>query len=92
MGEIAALGAQLVGLVCDVYSVIVLAGVFTSWIRLRPDHPFAHLLHRTTEPVYARMRRIVPTTFGGFDIAPLFLLVLVQLVRAALQRLLLGLV
>jgi YggT family protein len=79
--------AQVLGIACDVYTVIIFAGIVLSWIRFDPHHPFSLFIRQATEPVYDRIRRVVPTTFGMIDLAPLIVLVLVQVLRSVAQHL-----
>jgi len=70
-------------LILDLYSLVLFAAVFLSWINLSPDNQFLRLVQRLTEPVLAPLRRVLPTA-GGFDFSPIVALLLVRL----LQRLL----
>lgn len=74
---------MLLARLIDLYSLIVLAAVIVSWIRLPPYHPAVKLLNNLTEPALAPIRKIIPP-MGGLDITPMLLLVLLQLVKGAL--------
>ena len=67
----------------DLYTVVILAAVILSWIRLSPDNPVAKIVHILTEPVLAPARQIIPS-FGGLDISPMLVLVALQVIRSAL--------
>jgi len=69
----------------DLYTIVILAAVILSWIRLSPGNPVSQLLHTLTEPVLAPVRRIIPS-FGGLDISPMLVLVALQVIRSALVR------
>ena len=56
--------------------VIVLADVIVSWIN--QASPFAPFLQSITRPLYGVFRRFIPP-IGGFDLSPLFLLLVVQI-------------
>jgi YggT family protein len=47
------------------------------------------MLYRLTEPVYAKMRQYIPTTFGGMDLAPLILIFALIFLETFLQKVLL---
>jgi YggT family protein len=64
----------------DLYSLVVLVAVITSWIRLSPGHPIVRVTRALTEPVLAPIRRIVPP-MSGLDLSPMILLLALQLVR-----------
>jgi YggT family protein len=69
----------------DLYTIVVLATVILSWIRLSPGNPLSQLLHRLTEPVLAPARRIIPP-LGGLDLSPLLVLIALQAIRSILIR------
>ena len=64
----------------DVYSLIVLAVVFTHWIRVPKDNFVSRLLEIVTEPILRPIRRLVPT-LAGIDFAPLILFAGIRLFR-----------
>ena len=46
------------------------------------------MLYRLTEPVYAKIRGLIPTTFGGMDLAPLILIFALIFLETFLQKIL----
>jgi YggT family protein len=76
---------QLLIQLIDLYTVVILAAVILSWIRLSPGTPVSKLVHMLTEPVLAPARRIIPP-FGGLDILPMLVLIALQVIRSALIR------
>ena len=58
----------------DAYSLVVVASVVVSWTNVPRDHPAVRLLQRTTEPVLAPIRKVLPS-MGGVDFSPLVLLI-----------------
>ncbi|MBX3131597.1 MAG: YggT family protein [Polyangiaceae bacterium] len=64
----------------DIYSLVVLVAVVSSWLRLSPDHPVSRLTEALVEPVLAPIRKILPS-MGGFDFSPMVLLFGLQLLR-----------
>ena len=73
----------IVSLAFDAYTLIVLASVIGSWLRLSEDHPLVRWTSALTEPVLAPIRRLLPST-GGIDISPMVLLLALRLVRRLL--------
>lgn len=69
----------------DGYSLVVLAAVVLSWIRLDPDNPLVKVVHALTEPVLGRIRSILPD-FGGIDFSPMLLLMALRLLSWLLIR------
>jgi YggT family protein len=80
-----------VGIILDqvifIYVWIIIIAAFISWTRLDPYHPVVQGLYRLTEPVYNFIRRRVRTDFGGFDIAPIVVLLGLQFIRLFLVKL-----
>lgn len=71
--------ASLIGLLqlaVSALSALVLIYALMSW--LQPDNPLFHTAERLVQPWLDPVRRVVPL-MGGVDLAPLVLLVLLQL-------------
>ena len=60
--------------ILTIYMFIVVAAALITWVQPNPYNPIVRFLFQVTEPVYSRIRRIIPTNFGGFDIAPIILI------------------
>lgn len=70
----------LVLFLLDLYSFVVFVAVALSWLRLSPANPVVRLTSALTEPVLAPLRRRIPP-LGGFDITPVVLLLVIQLIK-----------
>lgn len=70
--------ASILHTVINIYIWVIIAAAIISWVRPDPYNPIVQLLYRLTEPVYAWIRRLVPTVFGGIDLAPLVVLLALQ--------------
>lgn len=70
------------------YKWVVIISAILSWVRPDPYNPIVQMLYRLTEPVYARIRRVIPTTFGGMDLAPLILIFALIFLETFLQKIL----
>ena len=55
------------------FCVVIISALLT-WVKPDPYNPIVQILYRLTEPVYAFIRRYIPTVFGGMDLAPLILI------------------
>lgn len=62
---------------------VVLIDVILSWVN--PQTPFAPLLASITRPLYGFFRRFIPPV-GGFDLSPLFLILLLQVAFIVLNN------
>lgn len=80
--------AYIIGRVCDLYSIIVLAAVILSWVRIDPSNPIVRLVRQVTEPPMQFIRKVVPfVVIGGLDLSPIVLLLGLRLLAQAFQRL-----
>ena len=69
----------------DLYTIVVLAAVVLTWIRLAPGNPVLQFVLMLTEPVLGPARRIIPP-LGGLDISPMLVLIALQAIRSVLAR------
>lgn len=72
----------------EIYIWIIIAAALISWVQPNPYNPIVMLLHRLTQPVYAMIKRFIPTAIGGFDLAPIIVIVAVQFISQILSSLL----
>ncbi len=80
--------AEVIDLVIQIYTYIVIARAIVSWVNPDPYNPIVRFLYQATEPVLVRIRRMIPSVFGGFDLSPIILLVGLTLLRRLLLALL----
>jgi YggT family protein len=82
---------QILLLILDVAWFIMIAHIVMSWLIsfqvLNLHQPFVRQvwdgLNRLLEPIYAPVRRILPST-GGLDLAPLVVLIAIYAIRIIL--------
>jgi len=84
MGSIVSGLGGIVHSLLTVYIWIVIIGALLSWVRPDPYNPIVQIIYRLTEPAYALIRRMFPTVFNGLDLAPLILIVLLQVIDVIL--------
>lgn len=63
---------------------MVLAHVVISWLALFGAYLYVRPLEAAMRVLYGWVRRVIPTTFGPFDIAPVVVLIAVQILTAVL--------
>lgn len=80
--------AEVINLVFQIYIFIVIARAIVSWVSPDPYNPIVRFLYQATDPVLYRIRRIIPSQFGGIDFSPIILLLGLSLVRRLLLELL----
>lgn len=90
-GIITGLGG-IVHSLLSVYIWVVIIGALLSWVRPDPYNPIVQIIYRLTEPAYKLIRRMMPTVFNGIDLAPIILIVLLQVIDVILVNVINGLV
>lgn len=66
------------------YTWVVIIGALLSWVRPDPYNPIVQIIHRLTEPAYQLIRRMMPTVFNGLDLAPLILIISLNILDVVL--------
>lgn len=76
----------LVGIVDSllfVYSIIIFAVCVLSFVNPDPHSPVVKILHQLTNPIFVYFRKYIPN-FGGFDLSPLAVLLVIIFVRTGI--------
>jgi len=82
-GIIVGLGGILHNLI-NVYIWVVIIAALLTWVRPDPNNPIVQLLYRITEPVYAFVRRYIPSVYNGIDLSPLIIIIGLQVLDVIL--------
>ena len=82
---------EFILIVLNLYMWIVIIAALITWVQPNPHNPIVRFLWNVTEPVYRVIRRYIPTTFGGFDIAPLLLILIIQFLQIFIKNILISL-
>jgi len=80
--------AQLLSTVFTIYIWVVIIAALITWVRPDPYNPIVQVLMRLTEPVYAFIRRYIPTVIGGIDLAPIIVILGLQFLDLFVVKLL----
>ncbi|OQX74730.1 MAG: hypothetical protein B6D59_01470 [Campylobacteraceae bacterium 4484_4] len=83
--------AQILSMVINIYIWVVIIAALITWVNPDPSNPIVQILRRLTEPVYAFIRRYIPTVIGGIDLAPIIVILALQFIDLFLVRLLFNL-
>lgn len=76
--------AEVLNLVLSLYMWLIVAQAILSWVSPDPYNPIVRFLYSATEPVLSRVRRLVPSSFGGVDFAPMIVILAIYFLRRAL--------
>lgn len=71
------LGSLFSGII-EVYIWVVIIAALLSFVNPDPYNPIVQFLYRITNPAYSFVRRFVKTNFGGLDLAPLIIIIALQ--------------
>ena len=84
------IGGIVVNLI-NIYIWIIIIAALISWVNPDPRNQLVQILRRLSDPAYKLVRRYIPTVFNGIDLAPLLIVVVLQvimvLIQAGIQRL-----
>jgi YggT family protein len=81
--------ADIINIIANILILLIFAYVILSWF-MSPYNPVRESVDRIVEPMLAPIRRVVPLV-GMFDLSPLILLILIELISRVLTSLLLSL-
>jgi YggT family protein len=78
-----------VALICallSIYSLVILARIIMSWVRIEPGTPVASIysvVFNLTEPVLGPLRRAIPPVrlgMAALDLSPIIVFVVIRLI------------
>ena len=82
---------QFINLIIGLYIWVVIIAALITWVQPNPYNPIVRFLWNVTEPIYRWIRRYIPTTFGGFDIAPIILILALQFLQILINNIIVSL-
>ena len=82
---------RFIYMILNIYMWVVIASAVVTWVSPDPSNPIVRVLRGLTEPAFSRIRRYVPTSFGGLDIAPMILILAILFLQQVIIPSLLGL-
>ena len=69
----------------DIYIYIIIGRAIISWVNADPYNPIVRFLHKATEPVLYRVRRLMPD-LGGLDLSPLVVILVIYFLKAFIVK------
>jgi YggT family protein len=83
--------AVVIGVLIEILWWLIIIRALLSWVNPDPTNPIVQFIERTTEPVLAPFRRLVPTYRLGIDLSPILALLFLYFLKVFLIQTLLGL-
>ncbi|MDP3428193.1 MAG: YggT family protein [Humidesulfovibrio sp.] len=78
---------QLVSTLLNLYMWVVIISALLSWVNPDPYNPIVRFLRNITDPVYAKIRRLMPfVVVGGMDLSPVVVIMAIQILSALLDK------
>ena len=78
------IGGLFTGLI-NVYIWVVIIAALLSFVNPDPYNPIVQFLSRVTKPAYSFVRRLMRTDFNGLDLAPLVIIIGLQVITILIQ-------
>ena len=82
--------AVVLGYLIEILWCLVIIRALLSWVITDPYNPIVQFIERTTEPVLAPFRQLIPTYKIGMDLSPLFALLFLYFLKIFIVQTLLG--
>ena len=83
--------AQILSMVINIYIWVVIIAALISWVRPDPYNPIVQIIYKLTEPLYAKIRRVIPTIIGGVDLTPILVILALKFIDLFVVQLLFSL-
>ena len=81
------LGGLFIGII-NIYIWVLIIAALLSFVNPDPFNPIVQFLYRITNPAYAYLKRFIKTDFNGLDLAPLIIIIGLQVLIVILSSLL----
>jgi YggT family protein len=82
---------EFINLLISIYIWIVIVAALITWVQPNPYNPIVRFLYGVTEPVYHYIRKFIPTVIGGFDIAPIILILALEFLQLLIHNVIVAL-
>ena len=73
--------ATIIDFILMAYMWIIIGRAIISWVNPDPYNPIVRFLYEVTEPVLARIRRVLPVFGGGIDFSPIIVILVIYFLR-----------
>lgn len=78
--------ANVLELVLNLVMFAILARAVLSWVSPDPYNPIVRFIHSVTEPILHPVRTRLPLSYGGFDLSPIVVFLVIIFLKSFLGR------
>ena len=78
--------AKVIDTVLFIYMWIIIIRAVLSWVSPDPYNPIVRFINNVTEPVLYQIRRRLPVSFGGIDLSPVVVLLIIVFLQSFVVR------
>lgn len=88
IGNLLSSVASVLNMVLSLYMWIIIIRAILSWVGPDPYNPIVRFLHAATDPVLDRVRQLLPfpTVYGGIDLTPIAVFVIIIFLQSFLVQ------
>jgi YggT family protein len=79
--------ASTIYMMLELYKWFIIISALITWVNPDPSNPLVQILRRLTEPVYAYIRRYIPTSINGIDLSPIIVIFGIFFIQQLLRNL-----
>ena len=72
--------ANLIHNIIFLYTWVIIISAIVSWVNPDPYNPIVQILYKLTEPLYQKIRKLMPTTISGIDLTPIIVLLILNFI------------
>ena len=81
---------QIINTIFRIYSYLILARIFLSWIPIDRYNPIIQFIYKVTEPILAPFRIILPLGNVGLDLSPIIVFFLINFLQKSINNILIS--
>lgn len=79
--------AEVLQIILTIFYWLIIIRAIISWVNPDPFNPIVQFLYKTTEPILAPIRRILPVGFRfGIDLSPIIAFLIIIFLKSFLVR------
>ena len=80
---------NIINIAFQIYTYLIIARVFLSWVQHNPHNQYIQLLYKVTEPVLEPFRKLFSSFNIGVDFSPILAIFALNFVKNMIFRMLL---